>query len=116
MPRRSKADLDALKPLIIAALAAGETKRAVAERFNVSPGTVGTWMAGARAVAVVQDYREIVVTQAKAYAAQTWKAMDVHVRILADEAWVREHPGESFGLASAQRVLGETLARILAVV
>lgn len=104
------------KAEVIAALASGMTQRQAAKVFNMPAGTVAVWRAGAKSIMLVQDYREVVLASAKQYAAIAWRALNVQAELLSDRQYLTEHGGEVFGLASAHRVVAETLGRILAAV
>lgn len=116
MPRLTKAALDALKPEIIAALAAGETQRAVADRLKLSRGTVAVYSAAAKSVILMQDYREVILRDAKAHLVKAWAAADNLAGLLGDREYVAAHQSEVFGMGSAYRVVVETLGKLLIAV
>lgn len=101
---------------ITAAIAAGQTVRQVAVDHGVSLGTASNAGVVLRQGPIIQSYRSVVVEAAQSYAARAWEALETQLRVLGDEQWIREHPSEAFGLASAVRVQAETLGRILAAV
>ncbi len=104
------------KKEVAARLLAGQTHRQIAADLQVPLGSVSVTGAAIKDLALIQDYRDTIVAQAKAYAEQAWPQLEASLRVLSDEQWLREHPSEAFPLASAHRVMAETLGRILNVV
>ncbi len=107
---------DAVKAEIAARLLAGQTTVSVAHAMDIPQATVAMQSSAVVAISSTTDYRLTVVAEAKRYAAQAWLALDTQLQILSDDAWCRDHPEHVFGIASAQRVLAETLARVLSVI
>ncbi len=101
------------KAQLIAALAAGMTQRQVAAQFGVPVGSVAVFAAAAREVALMQDYRDVTQAHIRAAAEQSWRTLDVQLRLLGDRDYLTLHGGEVFSLASAYRVVAETLGRFL---
>ena len=100
---------------IAARFAAGQTQAQVARETGIPQGTVAHYQpAGMALAAIDSDYTAVVLARAKIYAAKAWTALDVQLGILGDRAWLEKHGEHVFNMASAHRVLAETLGRILA--
>ena len=99
---------------IIARIAAGQTQAQVTADLGVPSGSVALLAAPAQDLINSADYRFVVLAAAQRYAAKSWRTLDTMLDLLGDREWLEAHPDMVFGVASAHRVLAETLGRILA--
>ena len=111
MGRRIKHDIE-VRADVAARLAAGQTHQHIADETGVPRGSVA--LLAPSAPIASREYTQIVLASAQRYAAQAWETLDTMARLLGDEDYLRTHGEHVFSLASAHRVVAETLGRILA--
>jgi len=113
--RRTEAEIGALKPQIIASLAAGMTQRQVAKEYNVPSGTVATLAAGAKAVVIVKEKRDEIGEQVAAYIATTLDTLRTQSLYFGERPFLDDpkKTGNASQLAILHGVLADKLVRIL---
>ncbi len=114
MPRPRRSYSPAQRADVAARFAAGQTLAQVVKETGYPFGTVALMKAATRSLDIIQPYRQQVLADAKIYASQAWRTLDTMLALLGDEEYLKTHGDHVFALASAHRVVAETLGRILA--
>ena len=104
------------RQMVADAIVAGASERAAAAIAGASQASAHAIAVQTRGLVDWPALRPRILSQVAEYLDETSRALSVQSRILGDEAWLREHSADqgSFGLAQAQRVMGDQLLRYLA--
>ena len=110
------AEREAITQQVVTLLASGMSHSQVATQLNIPSGTVKVYSAAARAVQsiVTRNYSDIIIADVRRHAEHAWRTLDVQLELLGDKEYIEAHGGEVFALASAYRIVAETLGRFLA--
>src|SRR3989337_1582751 len=75
--RRTRAEYEALKPLVLKAILEGASVRHAAKEFGVAPATVGQWTAKARTIVSITERREELGELMLRYVESTLRALQL---------------------------------------
>lgn len=111
--RRTRAEINALKPTLIAELHAGKTLRQVAHEYAVPLGTVATLAAGAKSVMIAQENKQVIGAKAYALITETLDTLHAQVEYFGSTTFLSDaqQTANAQGLAILYGVVSDKLLR-----
>lgn len=112
----TQAEREELQRKAIDLFSIGTPVETVADELGISVATASKYRGMVQAIAFEGDYKDYVRQRIEAHARKGFDTLDAQVLTLGDRGYIEAHGGEIFATAQAYRLVGEQIARFLAVI